>query len=219
VFNGQTLKSRDGRNVLATLYGRFAGTTRYSLVVAESTDGLAWTIRATVADETCKLAGAEGPCESALARLRDGRILCVFRMHSGMPYGQSYSSDDGVSWTEAEAMDGPNSVQPSLAVLRSGTIVLSGGRPGLYLWISRDRTGKRWDRVDLQANHNGCLPSEPINPPGGGPGPNTSSYTEVVALDSRTLLVIYDRVPMGWGPITTDSAETNSVWVVRATIR
>src|SRR5262249_44271885 len=34
VFNGQAIPARDNKSYLATLYGRFAGTKRYSLVVA-----------------------------------------------------------------------------------------------------------------------------------------------------------------------------------------
>jgi hypothetical protein len=32
------------------------------------------------------------------------------------------------------------------------------------------------------------------------------------------LLYIYDRIPFGWNAIPADSAETNSVWVVRVAL-
>ncbi len=47
----------------------------------------------------------------------------------------------------------------------------------------------------------------------------TSAYTEVVTLDDTHALYIYDRIPNGWYPIPKDSPETNSVWVVRMTVR
>src|SRR6266550_2278927 len=95
-----------------------------------------WPRKVGSSDEKCKLKGKEGPCEAALARLKDGRLLCVYRMDSGAPYGHSFSDDDGKTWTEPAAMpDDVFSVQPSLAVLKDGTIVLSGGRPGLFLWV------------------------------------------------------------------------------------
>src|SRR5262249_5677966 len=206
VFNGQTVALKDG-NYLATLYGNFKDTKRYCLMAAASPDGVHWKIRATVADENCKLKGTEGPCEAALCRLKDGRLMCVFRLASNVPYGQCFSSDEGKTWTEAVAMAGPFSVEPSLAVMKDGAVVLSGGRPGLFVWFNADGTGKTWQRIDLQANHNACVPKEPIDK-----GNHTSSYTEVVAVDDRHLLCIYDRIPHGWERIPKDSAQTNSVW-------
>ena len=208
-FNGQTLTLQDGTH-LATLYGYFRGAKRYSLVLAESRDGVRWAVRSVIADENCKLKGEEGPCESAVCRLKDGRLMCVFRLASNVPYGQTWSKDDGRTWTEPVAMADAISVQPSLAVMKDGTVVLSGGRPGLYLWVNADGTGKDWVRVDVLAIHNSCHPSEPIDKPG-----RTTSYTEVVPLDDTHLLYVYDRVPHGWNAIPKDSADTNSVWVMR----
>jgi hypothetical protein len=212
VFNGQTVTLTDG-GYLATLYGYFKDTKRYSLVVAESRDGVDWKVRATVADENCKLKGSEGPCEAALCRLKDRRLMCVYRMNSGDPYGQSWSSDEGRTWTEPAAMKDTFSVQPSLAVLKDGTVVLSGGRPNLYAWFNLDGSGKDWQRLALHEHHNACHPKEPIDKPG-----HTSSYTEIIALDDTHLLYIYDRVPHGWSSIPKDSPDTNGVWVVRLTL-
>jgi len=209
VINGQTVELKGG-GYLATLYGYFKGDNRYSLVAAESQDGVRWRVRSVVAGADCKLKGSEGPCEAALCRLKDRRLMCVFRLASNVPYGQSWSSDEGQTWTEPVGMAGPFSVQPSLAVRKDGTVVLSGGRPGLFLWINLDGTGKTWQRVDLQAHHNACVPKEPIDKPN-----HTSSYTEVVAVDNTHLLCIYDRIPHGWERIPKESAQTNSVWVVR----
>jgi hypothetical protein len=209
VFNGQTVELKGGGH-LATLYGYFKDTNRYSLVAAESKDGRAWKTRSIIADENCKLKGKEGPCEAALCRLRDGQLMAVFRMDSGVPYGQAWSGDEGKTWTGPAAMEGVFSVQPSVAVLPDGALVLSGGRPGLFVWVNLDGTGKDWQKVDVQAHHNARVPKETIDK-----SDRTSSYTEVVALDDTHLLLIYDRIPHGWGAIPKESAETNSVWVVR----
>src|SRR5207244_3261070 len=118
----QVVKLKNG-SYLSTLYGWFKDQKRYALVAAESADGVNWKIRATVADENCKLKGAEGPCEAALARLKDGRLLCVFRLASNVPYGQCFSSDDGKTWTEPASMPADVfSVQPSLVVLPDGAV-------------------------------------------------------------------------------------------------
>lgn len=210
VFNGQSVPLKDGK-YLATLYGYFKGDSRYSLVAAESADAVSWKVRSTIAGADCKLAGGEGPCESAVARLKDGRLMCVFRL-GGVPYGQSYSQDEGKTWTEPVAMRGPHAVQPSLAVMKDGTIALSGGRPGLFLWLDADADGRQWQEIDMGRHHNACVEERITRPD------HTSSYTEVVALDESHLLYIYDRIPHGWAPIPKGSTDTNSVWVVRITL-
>jgi hypothetical protein len=212
VFNGQTVALKDG-SYLATLYGNFKNTKRYNLMAAQSADGVHWKIRSTIANEHCKLKGGEGPCEAALCRLKDGRLMSVFRLASNVPYGQTWSKDEGKTWSEPVAMANAFSVQPSLAVLPDGTVALSGGRPGLFAWFNLDGTGKDWQRVDMREHHNACHPGETI-----GPVERTSSYTEIVALDDRHLLYIYDRIPKGWHAIPKDSKDTNSVWVVRITL-
>jgi hypothetical protein len=214
VFNGQTTIAKDGKTHLATLYGRFAGAKRYSLVVAKSVDGLQWSVESIIADDACKLDGAEGPCESALIRLQDGRLLCVYRLNSGVPYGHSFSDDDGKTWSQPQVMAGPHSVQPSLAISAAGVLALSGGRPGLAVWLNRKGDAQRWESIDLLAHHNAQIPDKPIRPN----QTNTSSYTDVRWLDDRHFLVIYDRIPNGWKAIPADSKETNSVWVVRGRI-
>ncbi len=212
VSNGQIVSLKD-KSYLATLYGYFRETNRYSLVASVSQDAVRWRIRTVIADGECELPGREGPCESALARLKDGRLLCVFRLNSGVPYGHCFSSDEGRTWTRPAALQDAFSVQPSLAVTPDGPVALSGGRPGLFLWLNPDGTAATWHKVDVLANHNAHRPEEPINTAG-----NTSSYTEVIVLDDSHLLYIYDRIPFGWKPIPPGSPETNSVWVVRVAL-
>ena len=211
-FNGQTLVSTDG-SYLATLYGYFKDEFRYSLVLVESRDGIRWTYRATLAGADCKLQGSEGPCESAICRLQDGRLMGVFRLASNVPYGQTFSSDEGRTWSEPVAMANAFSVQPSMKVMSDGKIVLSGGRPGLFVWVSVDGSGQDWQRVDVLAHHNATHPEEPITPSG-----LTTSYTELAVLDDTHLICLYDRIPHSWEAIPADSADTNSIWAVRITL-
>jgi len=208
-FTGQTVAVEEG-DYLATLYGFFEGAGRYSLVAACSVDGTNWSIRSVIADESCALEGSEGPCEAALCRLKDGRLMCIFRNSSNVPYGHCWSEDEGRTWTTPVAMAEAHSVQPSLVVMDGGLVALSGGRPGLFLWINADGTGTDWQAVDVQAHHNECCPDETIG--------NSTSYTETVGLDDEHLLMIYDRIPHSWSAIPQDSPETNSAWVVRVGI-
>ncbi len=216
-FNGQTLWLEDGA-YLATVYGRFAEDERDTIVAVESTDGEHWAVRSIIADANCAVPGKGGPSESAICRLQDGRILCVFRVESRMPLGQTWSGDEGKSWTPAVAMPGVFSVQPSLAVMADGAVALSAGRPGLYLWLNADGSGQNWQRVDVLAHHNACHPQEPIIYSDDLSQQKTTAYTEIVAVDENHLLYMYDRAPNGWRRIPEEMNDTNSVWLARVTV-
>lgn len=227
VFSGQVVRGLDG-GYLTMLYGTFEGDARYSLVLAESADGFNWRIRALIAGADCPLEGTEGPCEAALCRLADGRLMCVFRLASFVPYGRTWSGDDGRTWTPPAPI-AALSVEPSLETMPGGPVVLSGGRPGILVWLSPDG-GATWEGVDIVAHHNACRPQDRINPDSAkawlprdemrreGLGGFTSSYTELMRLDERNVLLIYDRLGCGWSAIPDESSETNSVWVVRITV-
>jgi len=208
-FNGQCVPAKTGE-YLATMYGFFQDERRYSLALMESKDGIEWKFRSLIAGSDCKLTGGEGPCESVTVRLKDGRLMNVFRLASGAPYGQTFSDDDGRAWSEPIAMKEARSVQPSLAVMKDGGLVLTGGRPGIFAWLNRDGTGKDWLQVDLQGHHNKHQHADTITATD-----RTTSYTEVEPLDDRSVIVIYDRLANGWNAIPEGSTETNSIWVVK----
>ena len=214
-FNGHGLTGKSGE-YLATMYGYFKDERRYSLVMVESSDGLAWKFRSLIAGFDCPLAGGEGPCESQTIRLKDGRLMNVFRLASSVPYGQTFSDDDGRTWSAPVAMKETHSVQPSMAVMKDGTLVLTGGRPGVFAWINKSGDGGDWLQVDLLVNHNEKYSEESINVGGSFTlTEQTTSYTEVVPLDEKSVLVMYDRIPHGWSAIPGDSQDTNSIWVVK----
>jgi hypothetical protein len=217
-FNGQTLQRRDG-SYLATVYGELVDPPGYRIFAVTSTDGVHWSIQTQIADKTCGLPGKEGPNESALLRLNDGRILCVFRLGSRSNYGQCWSKDEGNTWSSPMGVEGVFSVQPSLATRTDGVIALSGGRPGLYLWLNADGSGRTWQRIDMQAHHNGCHPGEAIAVYSDhNHQQQTSAYTEVVAVDDQHFLYLYDRVPNGWREIPEEMEDANSVWLVRVRV-
>lgn len=251
VFDGQTVTLKDGK-YLVTLNGfleqqgakngAFAVWglgVKTSVVAAESEDGLHWKIRSVIADEHWKLAGAEGPNEASLCRLKDGRLLCVFRSYGwGLVYGQTWSSDEGKTWTEPVYSGYAWSVDPRLAVVKDGTVVLSGGRPGVLMWFSSGGTGKEWQLIDLVDHHNTFHPEDPLarysSAPGGALYANSGAstgYTEVATLDDSHVLCVYDRSPLSSeaqmrgemlapGKTTglADVRDTWSVWAVRATL-
>jgi len=240
VFEGQSVQLKNGA-YLATLYGDFQGDEVSSVAAAESRDGVHWKIRSIIADATCcqPLKNGNGPSEPSLCRLADGRLMCVVRLQGrdmGYAAGQTWSDDDGKTWSKPITM-APDvfPVQPSLAVMKKGTVVLSGGRPGLYAWFNADGTGRDWQRVDMMAHHDAFAPKDPMKEVLDKEQAikqkvktefcrecasfRTSAYTEVVKLDDTHALYIYDRIPYGWYPIPKGSPETNSVWAVRMTVR
>lgn len=222
VFNGQCVRLKDG-SFLANLYGNYEGDKEYTLVAVESRDGVNWKFKTNIAGPEFRFNGGEGPCESAMCRLRDGRLLVMYRVGSNWTFGITWSSDEGKTWTTPRDTTITFSVQPGLAVLPDGMLALAGGRPGPHLFFDASGTGENWQRLSVWDHHDALVPTGEVI----GIPQRTTSYTEVVALDERNLLYIYDRAPWGWDKIPPGTTEickgekrttTNSVWVVRATI-
>ena len=194
-FDGQTVVLKEG-SYFATLYGAYKDD-RISVVGAKSKDGVHWSIIGTIAKRAGKVnERGEGPCEPAVCRLKDGRLMCIYRLDSNFTYGQTWSSDEGKTWTEPVECRGPRSVEPSLVVMKDGTVVLAAGRPELKLWINNDGVGKEWQEVDIHKYRYSFIKNG-----------TSTGYTEIIALDENHLIYVYDygRTP-------------GSIWVVRVTI-
>jgi hypothetical protein len=230
-FTGEVLKRKNGE-FIGMLYGKYIGDAYYHLVSVSSRDGKNWKYLSTIATPAIipRGWGGEGPCEASLARLKDGRLMSIFRIGSGRTFSQAWSDDDGKTWTKPRIdaigdasllMKNENvrSVQPSMVVLKDGTVVLSCGRPGVSVWINEKGDGVDWKQIDISGHHNVFHPDEPhVFTDGDATKHSTSGYTEVVILRNGDLLVIYDRLRGGWDNLTTDPKQTNSVWVVRMAI-
>jgi hypothetical protein len=165
--------------------------------------------------------------------------MCVFRTEGYAKdpekiaaLGQTFSRDEGKTWTEPVAMDPAcKCADPRVVALPDGTLVLSTGRPGLDQWVNADGTGKAWQHIDMMQHHNAFRPQERILRYDGRQGSQAAGrptgYTEVVALDGSTLLYVYDRSPLSAHPngkpfpekATRDPAETYSAWVVQVQLR
>ena len=85
-------------------------------------------------------------CRSAIGR----PIL----LDSSVRYCQTVSDDDGHAWSAPVAIKDAHSVQPSVALMKDGSLVLTGGRPGIFAWINRAGDGRDWLEVDLQSHRN-----------------------------------------------------------------
>lgn len=224
--NGNVLRLHDGR-LFMTVYGKFAGDKTYTNFAVTSDDGgFTWRFRSIVASGKDAPEAREGPDESATIQLADGRLLCVFRVESGKDYWKSYSADAGATWTKAERMAGVWSVEPALVRLANGLILLSGGRPGLFLWVCADGQGERWERLNLAEHHNACVTDpalrfsdafceakERVNPA------QSTSYTDLIAVGPDEALVCYDRLANGWSGAPGPWGETDAVFCVRVKAR
>jgi hypothetical protein len=212
-FDGDALQI--GGRLLATLYGTAAGDALMRVVVASSSDeGYTWRYLATIAGPEAAPTVAprgHGPAEPALIQLENGDLLCVMRMGSGAPFPlrRSYSSDEGHTWSAPEVIP-PYSVEPSMRRLANGVIVLSTGRPGIYLWFSTDGRGATWQALDLLAHHNHWAPDATyrIMPT------QTTAYTELIEVAPNHLLLAYDRAPFGWKPTPANSGERNRIFLL-----
>lgn len=97
-------------------------------------------------------------------------------------------------------------------------MVLTGGRPGVYLWASGDY-GTTWARYNLAIEHNRLIKTAPTAQNitellydrsvvgcqnytcSTATPPATSSYTGVAFAADGSLVVSYDRLANGWaGP-------------------
>jgi len=200
-FFGDPVRSASNTAWYAAVYGKYKGDALTSVSLLESADGYRWTFRSVVAPASCTPSSREGPGEPALCRLKDGRLLCIFRQGDNnhwRVYRQTFSSDDGLTWTTPVEMSGPKSVAPVLKVLSDGTVLLFGGREvvgrGLWVWISADQ-GATWSEWDLQKHHQRYCPGlkntqYPVYPL------ITTCYTGIAVLDNGEFLVTYDR----WHP-------------------
>ncbi len=224
--NGNILQLNDGR-LFTTVYGKFAEdedlTLRIFTVVSEDR-GFTWRYLSTVAgpgdvQETQK---KPRPSESDTVRLRDGRLMCVYRVGSSLEYRKSYSADEGVTWTKPERMDGVWSVEPQVVRLENGLILLSGGRPGLFLWVCADGEGGAWERINLGEHHNALLSDMDLHfsiafceAKGSFDPYQSTSYTDMVPVGPEEVLICYDRLANGWNGAPGPWGEKDAVFCLR----
>ena len=101
---------------------------------------------------------------------------------------------------------GAGTVEPRLAVTRNGAVVLCGGRPGLFLWLNADGTGKDWQKISIFDHHNSLASAEERF--GGYRSDGTTAYGTVIVLDGNEVLFIYDCF----------SLDRFGIYVMKATI-
>eukprot|EP01047_Picozoa_sp_COSAG01_P066669 COSAG01_NODE_9250_length_2504_cov_3.542067_3_plen_238_part_00 len=140
------------------MYGHGSGlyrhwTRRATIFFMHSTDlGRSWVLRSYIPWRPAFGSSADGPGEPSTAVLADGSLWCIFRADSTQNYWSARSGDLGVTWNRISKLPFAWSVKPRLRVTTKGLLVLTGGRPGIDMWASRD--GNHWSRWNLAAEHN-----------------------------------------------------------------
>lgn len=227
VTNGNILPLADGR-LFATLYGTRAGEEKYhSFAVVSDDGGFTWTFLSIVASWRDAPEGREGPCESATCRLTDGRLFCVYRIGSGRDqnYYGNCSADVGVTWSKPQPLQDVWSVEPQIVRLTNGTLLLSGGRPGLFLWACADGEGKHWDRLNLAEHHNAFTADTSLHysPPFVEAAKmfdpyQSTSYSGMKVVGDNEALICYDRLANGWHGAPGPWGDEDVVFTVRVKV-
>ena len=206
LHSGNLLRLPDG-SLLTTLYGKLEGDESKWLIFAtvSDDDGFTWYYRSTVANGDDVPEAEEGPNESAVQLLDNGDLLCVLRVSSNTDFYKCYSQDGGLTWSKPTHMEGMWSVQPRLARLGNGALVLTCGRPGLFLWLCTDGKGENWEVLNLGAHHNECIEHEAerfseqfCSAESDGDPAISTTYTGIMPWKSDGLIVTYDRLANGW---------------------
>ena len=212
--------------LLTSLYGKLEGQTKYRNFAAVSEDGgFTWHYRGTAADEDAFPDASAGPSESDIEILGSGDLLCVYRIGASQDYGKSYSRDEGHTWTAPIRMEGMRSVQPRLCRLANGALILSGGKPGLFVWVSADGHGEVWQSVNLAKHHNHHMDDDERRftdalcaaENEGRPRVSTT-YTSIDVQGDDRLLISYDRLSNDWSGAPGPLGSVDQVFTVSLTV-
>jgi hypothetical protein len=104
--------------------------------------------------------------------------------------------------------------------MSNGVLVLSTGRPGLFLWFSTDVRGRDWQAFDLQQHHNSVLEKKYHNEPAGSTVTDqTTAYTAILEVAPNRLMVAYDRTPFGWKPVPVGANESSQIFVMEMDVQ
>lgn len=196
--------------LLCTLSLRFSHDKLESTVALSSEDdGRTWKYLSTIAGPNAVPDASEGFDEPCLLQLSTGELMCVSRVGSGQKLARSYSKDNGKTWSEVDRLPAV-SVAPQACRTANGTLVLSTGRPGVFLWFSTDPRGEEWQSIDVISYHNRVLgPASHMTPS------QTTAYTAMVEVAPDEVLLVYDRTPLGWSPVTADSGKRSQICLLR----
>jgi len=192
---GPIIEALNGDLITTVYYTAERDQRWYRLALIRSSDGgRSWTEYSTIAavepgEKPWPGMGSNGPCEAGLVRLADRRLYVLFRTGDGS-IGNTWSSDDGKTWTKPVSIP---YIGVSLRVRRlsNGALACTTGRPGpVVVMFSADGTGEKWSHTTTlfegQSTH----------------------YTDFIEVEPGKLLVVYDSTPCGWYEIPLADRES-----------
>lgn len=209
VVFGQVRRLPDGALLLCMYPGLLEGQQRFysNVFFYRSTDeGRHWHVQGRIPfqpDETVDPAGFErdGFTEPTFEILEDRSLICVMRSEG--PMYMSRSRDLGKTWSKPEII-APNGVCPRLLRLANGVLVLSSGRPGAEVRLCYDKQASNWSAPFRLV---------PLTSP--DVGADSCGYTDLVALDKNSFLVVYS-----WFKSPAPDGQTRkAIMVRRITVR
>ena len=194
-------------------------------------DGSTWHWTSRIDQTKAMPSDVEGPCEPTMVRLRDGRLLTIFREVRRPPsrnLWKAYSNNSAKTWSGL-SITSAWSVWPQLVLMSNGILALSSGRPGVGLWLSLAGDGLEWTEYhNVIAAHNKLSPTYQRYPPqysntSLATGPDscdthhcmTTAYTGLVEVEPGVLLLAYDR---RHGCETWPVGHTNEVYSMRVRV-
>jgi hypothetical protein len=171
----------------------------YRLALIRSSDGgKTWSEYSTIAavepgEQPWPGMGNEGPCETGLVRLADKRLYAIYRTGGNAFIGNSWSSDDGKTWTKPVSMP-YKGVALRVRRLSNGVLAFTTGRPGpVVVMFSVDGKGVKWSHITPIFNG------------------KSTHYTDFIEVEPGKLLVVYDSVPYNWDEIPLADRDSRNV--------
>lgn len=110
-----------------------------------------WSYLSTIAANP-KATTRNAYAEPSMVKLEDGTLLCLIRTGPDTPGVQSFSYDDGYTWTAPVNIPGNNAcVDPIITLLSNGALVAAMGvRPGMDIYVDFSGTGQNWQKIPTQ---------------------------------------------------------------------
>ena len=188
VAHGRPIQLANG-TILVTVYGRYADVDLdQSEVYASADGGASFTRRGVIGRPDSRYAYNE----AAVEQVADGSLLAVLRREGGGAYATlaySRSTDAGATWSPPQDLRLPGQdclvrgVAPRLLLMPGGVLVLSAGRPDVWVALSFDGLGGRWDRQRVTYhNRDGIYDAH-----------GTSGYSGIAAVGPYRLLQVFDN--------------------------
>ena len=187
VAHGLPIQLPDG-TILVSVYAPYASTGTFQAEVYASRDGgQTFTRRGVIAPPS----GGYTYNEAAIEQVADGSLLAVLRRDGGTYSTLHYSrsEDGGTTWSPVDDLRFAGQdcvvrgVAPRLLLMPNGALVLSAGRPDVWLAVSPDGRGDSWEppRVTYH-NRDGVYDRH-----------GSSGYTGIAAVGPNRLVQVFDN--------------------------